>query len=449
MMMSLHAIANTLQVDTHELPDLPISHISTDTRSLQEGDIFLALRGENFDGHAYLQQAIDKGAVAAIVSDVVDLAIPSLRVSDTRKAYGDIAAWYRRQFSIPIIAITGSSGKTSVKEMTASILRQAGNVLATQANYNNDIGVPLTLLQLREAHDFAVIEIGTNHPGEIAYSVNITQPTVAMVNNVGPAHIEFLGSVAGVAKEKSSIYTGLSADGTAVFNLDEAYVEPWRQKFKNLRQVTFSSQQEADIRGQLLTVDAMSRPSFRLSVAGKELTIQCPLPGLHNLQNALAACALTYAIGIDMECMKAGIEAMQSVKGRMQFKTGKAQATIIDDTYNANPASVKAAIDSLSVMPGKNILILGDLGELGEDAPMHLAAIGQYAAEKGLDALYSCGNLSAQASEAFGSAGQHFANQQALADHVLGLLDAEVNCLVKGSRAAGMEAIVDILCGGS
>ena len=421
--------------------DVTFHAVSTDSRTVQAGDLFVALRGERFDGHAYVAECLQRGAAAALVSQPVAGAGSQLVVADTRVALGQLAAYWRSQFAIPLVAVTGSNGKTTVKEMLAAILRAAAGgdatVLATQGNLNNDIGLPMTLLKLRGQHRYAVAEMGMNHAGEIAYLTRLGKPDVALVNNALPAHLEGLGSVEGVARAKGEIFQGLGAGGTAIINADDAYAPLWRELAAPHRIQTFGLEQTADVSAD-----------YQLNADGSEVTLKTPqgsarlhLPaaGLHNVRNALAATAAALAMGVTLEAVVNGLQQFSGAKGRLQRKSGLQGCTVIDDTYNANPASMRAAIDVLAACPGKRVLVLGDMGELGADAELLHAEIGQYARAARLDGLLTLGEMS----RAY--AGERYDTPEQLADALRPQLDNTTTVLVKGSRFMRMERVVALI----
>ena len=421
--------------------DVAFHAVSTDSRTVQAGDLFVALRGERFDGHAYVAECLQRGAAAALVSQQVAGAGSQLVVADTRVALGQLAAYWRSQFAIPLVAVTGSNGKTTVKEMLAAILRAAAGgdaaVLATQGNLNNDIGLPMTLLKLRGQHRYAVAEMGMNHAGEIAYLTRLGKPDVALVNNALPAHLEGLGSVEGVARAKGEIFQGLGAGGTAIINADDAYAPLWRELAAPHRIQTFGLEQTADVSAD-----------YQLNADGSEVTLKTPegsarlhLPaaGLHNVRNALAATAAALAMGVTLVAVVNGLQQFSGAKGRLQRKSGLQGCTVIDDTYNANPASMRAAIDVLAACPGKRVLVLGDMGELGADAEQLHAEIGQYARAARLDGLLTLGEMS----RAY--AGERYDTPEQLADALRPQLDNTTTVLVKGSLFMRMERVVALI----
>jgi UDP-N-acetylmuramoyl-tripeptide--D-alanyl-D-alanine ligase len=432
-------------------PDVDFNAVTTDSRSAGPGELFVALRGERFDGHQFVAQALAQGATAAVVErgTVLPPGASALLVADTRIALGQLAAHWRSRFAIPVVAVTGSNGKTTVKEMLAGILREAispeelaagGEVLATRGNLNNDIGMPLTLLSLRAAHRYAVIEMGMNHPGEIACLTRIARPDVALINNAHAAHLEGLENVGQVARAKGEIFEGLDAGGIAVINADDAYAELWRGLAGSHGVVDFGVEHPAQVTGR-----------YKLGVHGSELALHTPqgdcpvqlqVPGMHNVRNALAAAAAAVALGVANEAIAAGLAGFAGVKGRLQRKPGLHGATLIDDTYNANPGSVRAAIAVLAAAPGKRLLVLGDMGELGPEAEALHRQIGETAKQAGVDMLFALGDLSRFAAGSFGAGGRHFERIQELLAEVENLLEPDVTVLVKGSRFMQMERVV-------
>ena len=444
MRLSEAAIATQGQVIGQ---DVLFTSVGSDSRALTPGQLFVALRGEHFDGHAYAQSCLDRGAAAAMVSaDQGDLSAAIL-VKDTRLALGELAAHWRNKFSIPLAAITGSNGKTTVKEMLASILRVAtgddDSVLATQGNLNNDIGLPLTLLKLRAQHRYAVVEMGMNHAGEIRYLTRIGRPTVALVNNATVAHLGGLGTVEAVALAKGEIFEGLAADGIAVINVDDSFAPLWKLLAAPHPIMTFGLDYSADVSADYrLDADASH---MQIKTPQGEAEFHLAVAGSHNVRNALAAATAALAMGISLAAITAGLAGFAGVKGRLQHKTGLNGARVIDDTYNANPASMKAAIDVLAAQTGKKLLVLGDMGELGADAAQLHAEIGSYAKLAGIAALYALGDLSRETATAFGAGAQHYDAPEALAAQLMAQMDANAVVLVKGSRFMRMERVVTLI----
>ena len=440
MMMRLSDVAHMTHGQLVGL-DVAFDAVSTDSRNIRPGDLFIALRGERFDGHDYAVDCMGRGAVAAVVSGLVEGVASQVLVGDTRIALGELAAGWRNRFSIPLAAVTGSNGKTTVKEMLAAILRAAAGeddaVLATQGNLNNDIGLPMTLLKLHAGHRYAVAEMGMNHAGEIGYLTAIARPTVALVNNALPAHLEGLGSVEGVARAKGEIFSGLAADGVAIINADDAFAPLWQQLAMPHRVVTFGLEQAAEVSAEYqLRHDATD---LKLKTPQGEIVVTLPAAGLHNVRNALAATAAALAMGVLPDAVQAGLQGFSGAKGRLQRKTGQQGCVVIDDTYNANPASMRAAIDVLAACPGQRILVLGDMGELGADALQMHQAVGRYAADAGLQGLLTLGEMS----RAYG--GQVFETPEALVAALQPQLNAQTTVLVKGSRFMRMERVVALL----
>jgi UDP-N-acetylmuramoyl-tripeptide--D-alanyl-D-alanine ligase len=420
------------------------SGVGTDTRSLASGDLFIALRGERFDGHAFLAVAAAAGAAAAMVDRryTGQSALPSVVVEDTKRALGDLARHWRARFSPELIAITGSNGKTTVKEMIAAILRRhagAEAVLATEGNLNNEIGVPLTLLKMRQSHRCCAIELGMNHKGEIAYLAGIVRPTVALVNNAQREHLEFMRSVEEVAEENASLYDALPGSGVAVVNADDAHAAYFRRRAGTRRVVDFGIEGGA-VTGRY----ALGRLSseIRIRTPAGEADATLAIPGLHNVRNALASAACAHAAGIAPQWIAEGLTAFRPYTGRLQVRQAKSGATLIDDSYNANPDSVRAAIDVLAGCPAPTVLILGDMGEVGEHGAEFHREVGAYARSKGISQLLAVGDATRHAVEAFGDAGRHFERLEDLISSVSG-----TTLLVKGSRFMKMERVVAALTG--
>ncbi|MCR4298437.1 MAG: UDP-N-acetylmuramoyl-tripeptide--D-alanyl-D-alanine ligase [Gallionella sp.] len=435
--------------------DVRFAAVSTDSRKIKAGDLFIALRGEHFDGYEFIAQAAQGGAVASVVNADSYEAHPSvlgsqssvLVVTDTRLALGRLAAYWRKQFDIPLVAITGSNGKTTAKEMLASILRKAsGNeeaVLATQGNLNNDIGMPLTLLQLNAQHRYAVIEMGMNHPGEIDYLTHIACPDVALITNASGAHLEGLGSVEAVARAKGEIFAGLKQRGTAVINADDDNAPLWRTLVGSHPLLEFGLSRQADVTGQWQPQD--TGLYLDAHTPSGDFSADLQVPGAHNACNALAATAAAIVLNVPLETIAAGLEKFGGVAGRLQRKAARHGATLIDDTYNANPASLRAAIGVLAQADGRRVLVLGDMGELGDNAAAFHAGIGSEARRAGIEKLYALGELSRNAVRAFGNGAQHFGRIEDLQKALEDELDADTTVLVKGSRFMKMERVVQYL----
>jgi UDP-N-acetylmuramoyl-tripeptide--D-alanyl-D-alanine ligase len=423
--------------------DASFSHVSTDTRTLRPGDLFVALHGPSFDGHQFLAQAARNGACAVMVAHEAITALPQLVVGDTRAALGRLAALWREQCTVPLVAVTGSNGKTTTKAMIAAILRQRGQVLATRGNLNNEIGVPLTLLELQDRHQFAVVEMGANHAGEIAVLTGWAKPDVAVITNAAAAHLEGFGSIDGVARAKGEIFSGLGADGVAVINADDPYAGIWYQCAAHARVMTFGLQQAADVWAHWEPRGGGSR--LQLHTGAGEVELELPLPGRHNVMNALAAVAAALAAGAELADVSRGLPTLAAEAGRLQARTGPGGIQVYDDTYNANPASLAAALQVLAAADGCKWLVLGDMAELGGDAASLHEQAGRLARDAGVERLYALGELSRRAVSAFGRGARHFDRWQKLAEAVRADWHAPGAVLVKGSRSMHMERVVEAL----
>ncbi|MBL8427730.1 MAG: UDP-N-acetylmuramoyl-tripeptide--D-alanyl-D-alanine ligase [Dechloromonas sp.] len=427
--------------------DVTVEGVSTDTRAIAKGALFIALAGERFDAHDFLDQAMAAGAGALLVADAGKLpaGVSAVVVDDTRLALGRLAAAWRARFALPVIAVTGSNGKTTTKEMIAAILKAAHGaaVLSTRGNLNNDIGLPLTLLGLSAAHRAAVIEMGMNHPGEIAYLAPIGAPTVALVTNAQRAHLEGMGDLDEVAREKGAIFSGLPAEGVAVINADDSYAGYWRGVAAGRPVRSFAIDGAADVVGKVRQHGLET--AIDLSAPEGEVHIALRIPGRHNAGNAVAAAAACLAAGVPLAAVAAGLESFSGVKGRLQRRAGKLGAEILDDTYNANPDSVRAGIDVLASTIGRKLLILGDMGEIGEACAQYHDEIGGYAKSQGVDLLFALGEATKAAVRNFGDGARHFCHVDKLiaaADKELG---PDTTVLVKGSRFMKMERVADAL----
>ncbi|MDP9506065.1 UDP-N-acetylmuramoyl-tripeptide--D-alanyl-D-alanine ligase [Pseudomonas protegens] len=430
--------------------DVRFSGVSIDSRAIQAGQLFVALTGPRFDGHDYLNEVAGKGAVAALVErEVPDSTLPQLLVKDTRLALGQLGALNRGAFTQPVAAVTGSSGKTTVKEMLASILRTRGPVLATRGNLNNDLGAPLTLLELAPEHTAAVIELGASRIGEIAYTVAMTRPHVAIINNAGTAHVGEFGGPEKIVEAKGEILEGLDSAGIAVLNLDDKAFPIWKTRAAGRQVLSFAlDNSAADFHASDIGRDARGCPSFTLHSPKGVDRVQLNLLGTHNVANALAAAAAAHAMGVSLFGIVTGLNAVQPVKGRTVAQLAKNGMRVIDDTYNANPTSMCAAVDILAGFSGRTVLVLGDIGELGEWAEQGHREVGAYAAGK-VSALYAVGPMMAHAVAAFGEHARHFASQADLIAALDVEQDPNTTILIKGSRSAVMENIVAALCGSS
>lgn len=429
--------------------DVGFERVSTDTRSLAAGDLFVALSGPNFDGNRFVEQAQANGACAAVVSAFQPSALPQLRVSDTRLALGQLGALNRQRFSGPVVAITGSSGKTSVKEMLAEVLRGRGAVHATRGNLNNEIGVPLTLLALGEQHRYGVIELGASGPGEIAYTVGLAAPQVAILNNAGGAHLEGFGSLQGVVRAKGEIFDGLAAGGTGIVNRDDPHASVWLQQLSALsgrRVLTFSlNSAEADLFASHCEVDASGCYRFVLNTHQAQVPVALGVIGQHAVANALAAAAAALALGFELEEIAAGLNRFKGVAGRLRVMRGIEGSRLIDDSYNANPDSVKAAIRVLADLSGSRVLVLGNMAELGDDTIALHAEVGLYARQLGIEQLIAVGELAANAAAGFGDGAEVFSDCAAAASWLAARITHDSVVLVKGSRSSHMEDVVTTL----
>jgi len=447
--MTLTQAANAIGAN-YKGEDVMLHGVSTDTRTLEAGQLFIALKGPNFDGHDYIIQALEKGAVASMVSESHEQC-SEIQVEDTRLGLGQLAKVWREQLEFPVIAVTGSNGKTTVKEMLASICKQetgtADKVLSTKGNLNNDIGMPLTLLQLGRHHEYAVIEMGANHSGEIKYLSEIAKPDIAVITNAGAAHLEGFGSLEGVARAKGEVFTSLGDDATAIVNADDAFCSLWLDMIKKtsdkIKIVTFALNNNADVTA-----------NWNMSSEGSKLEVKTPhgqfnvalaLLGEHNIMNALAAVAAAIAAGISIRAIQQGLNTMQAIPGRLELKAGMNGSRIIDDTYNANPSSLSVAIHVLKTFPGSHYLALGDMGELGTDAIGIHQRAGEEAKREGISQLYTIGTMARAAAKTFGSNADAFEEHHVAVNKIKNDLDSNVTLLVKGSRLSHMERVVDAL----
>jgi UDP-N-acetylmuramoyl-tripeptide--D-alanyl-D-alanine ligase len=433
--------------------DVECSAVSIDSRTLPRGALFVALRGHNFDGHEFITAARDQGAAAAMVQRPVAQILPLIHVDDTRSALGRLAGEWRVRHDIPVVAVTGSNGKTTVKEMIAAILAQRGEVLATQGNLNNDIGVPLTLLRLCDAHRYAVIEMGANHPGEIDYVARMTRPGVAVVTNAGAAHLEGFGSLEGVARAKGELFTALGADGVAVVNADDRFAPLWEELIGARPVMRFGLEQDADVSvvagTERMEVGDTLAMAFTMRTPAGDIPIRMQLCGRHNLLNACAAAAAAVAVGAAAADIQRGLASLRAVKGRLQLVVVAPGVRMLDDTYNANPTSLRAALQVLAGTPGEKILVLGDMAELGTGAEGLHGDMGEEARAAGVDHLLTLGELTRFTTQRFGTGARHFSTQAELIAALRALVGtragAVVTIVVKGSRRMAMEQVVAAL----
>lgn len=448
MNLSLNEITQAVQGQAMG-EDLPISGIGIDTRTLKSGDLYVAIKGLQFDGHDFCGKAEQAGARALLVSKTIDSPLPQILVADTRLALAELAGYWRKTLPVKVAGVTGSNGKTSVKEMIAAIFATQGNTLYTQGNLNNDIGVPLTLLRLDETHQYAVIEMGANHPGEIAFTSRYAQADVSVITNVGPAHIEGFGDIPGVAAAKGEIFENLPPHGVAILNRDDRFYDFWLQeKVGGRKSVSFGFAAAADIRAENIQsrLDEQGfSTQFDLLTQSSRQTMQLNLAGEHNVKNALAAAAVAMQFGIDLPAIKRGLEQMQPVTGRMQPIVGRKGNIVIDDTYNANPASLKAALDAVGKSLQPVWLVLGAFGELGPDSPAIHAELGEMIKASPVKQLFATGELAKYTVDAFGEGGRFFDSQAALIDSLNQTVTGKETLLIKGSRAQKMERVVAAL----
>jgi UDP-N-acetylmuramoyl-tripeptide--D-alanyl-D-alanine ligase len=432
--------------------DGPYTEVVSDSRTLQSGQLFVALKGPNFNGRDFLAAALTAGAAGAVVDQAQPLTLPQIVVADTQTALTRAAGRWRANFHGPLIGVAGSNGKTTAKEMTAAILAAAGACLATRGNLNNHIGVPLTLLRLTNEHRFAVIEMGANHPGEVAALAEVARPSIGLITNAGAEHLEGFGSLEGVARAEGEMVAGLPPTGTAIINADDEFAALWRG-LTRAQVVTFGVRERADFRASEVRTELAAtglRTRFRLHSPAGGTAIELALAGAHNIANALAAAAAAASAGATLTHIAAGLSAMRAVPGRLQFKRSKSGAWLIDDSYNANPSSMRAAIEVLASLEGRRWLALGDMAELGQYAPAAHAEIGEFARAAGIERLYATGELMHRAVDSFGAGAQWFADASVLTHALTRALTSagpEVRLLIKGSRFNRLERLVDALTG--
>lgn len=426
--------------------DREISTFSTDTRTLTGGELFIALSGAHFNGNRFAADAAARGAVAVVVSEEqAGLRVPQVVVDDTHEALGRIAHAWRQQFDIVSVAMTGSAGKTTTKEFMASIFTEMGPTLATLGNKNNDIGVPLTLFRLNRSHQYGVFELGANHVGEIAYTSALVEPQAVVITNVGTAHLEGFGSREGIARAKGEIYGGLVKGGIACINLDDEFAPYWISLNQGRQQLHFSMEKKADLWVDNVRMAHSGCYAFDLHVGSRSISIELQMLGRHNVSNALAAAALAHACHVPLDKVAAGLARTRPAPGRLNVHLPLPSCRVIDDSYNANPSSMKAAIDVLAEMPGRRVLVVGDMGELGAATETGHHEVGEYARMKKIDALYTVGQYSQFTAAGFGAEAHVYADQQALIGELEKELETVVTLLVKGSRSAHMETVVNAL----
>ncbi|GLQ93047.1 UDP-N-acetylmuramoyl-tripeptide--D-alanyl-D-alanine ligase [Dyella acidisoli] len=442
-MMQLSAIAMWTHGRLHGV-DVSVTGIAIDSRKIKPGDLFVAFKGEHVDGHNYLADAKARGAVAALVEHRVEGDLPQVEVQSSELALGDLASAVRAQRNARVIGITGSNGKTTVKTLAASILSRHGRTHVNTGSYNNEIGLPLTLLWMPEDTEYAVLEMGAGKPGDIDYLAAIARPDIGLVNLIAPAHLERMGTIEMVAETKGALYRALPADGVAVVNADDAFASFFMGLAGGRRVLRFGLDHKADVGAEILE-QRVDGSRFVLSTPHGDAEVQLPLPGRHNIANALAASSIALALDVPLDTIVAGLEQASAVEGRLKRIAMPDGWTLIDDSYNANPSSMYAAIDTLALASGERWLVLGDMAELGADARALHAGVGRHARQQGIHRLFAVGPLNAAAVEAFGEGATHFADKAKLIDALRAQVHAGVTCLIKGSHSAGMEHVVTAL----
>ena len=442
MIDTLSAAARSMNGVLHG-QDLQFSGVSTDTRSIRNGELFFALQGPNFDGHDYVNKAKANGAAGAVVSRLLKDDLAQIQVDDARLALGRFGAAWRNSKNVKVVGITGSNGKTTLKELVAACLNTRAPTLATQGNLNNDIGMPLMLTRIRDEHEFAVLEMGANHAGEIAYLVALAKPDVVVLTNAGAAHLEGFGSIEGVARAKGEILQAEDRPDYAVLNADDDYYPYWASLVEDVKTLSFGFSASADIRADEIVASA-SGSRFRLHLPKTSVSVTLPLAGVHNVRNACAAAAVATAFDIGGQQIKLALESVTPVKGRLQPLDGVNGCTLFDDSYNANPLSVSAAAEFLASLDGKSWLVLGDMKELGAGAKELHREVGASARTSGIDRLFALGDLSKHCVEGFGEGATWYPDIDALLRD-LGEAGSTTNILVKGSRSMRMERVVDAL----
>lgn len=443
MTMTLSDAAENMNGVLHG-EDRRFEGVSTDTRTLRGGELFFALQGPNFDGCDYVGIARQNGAAGAVVPRPVADDIAQITVEDTRQALGRFAAAWRDGQEATVIGVTGSNGKTTLKELINACLQQQAPTLATQGNLNNDIGMPLMLTRIAAEHRYAVLEMGANHAGEIAYLTSLAKPDVVVITNAAAAHLEGFGSVEGVSRAKGEILQGEDRPSVAVLNADDKYFDYWSSLVTDVRTLSFGFSPDADVRAEDIET-GIEHSRFTLCLPGEQVSIRLPLAGIHNVRNACAAAAVAHALGTGADAVRTALEGVSPVSGRLQPLRGSNGATLFDDTYNANPLSVMVAAEFLAQLSGKSWLVLGDMKELGDDAAAMHREVGEAVRQRGIDRLFGLGELSRNTVEGFGEHGSWFGSIDALVDELSATLTDSVNLLVKGSRSMRMERVVDAL----
>jgi UDP-N-acetylmuramoyl-tripeptide--D-alanyl-D-alanine ligase len=440
--MKLSTFADYLGLEYSE--DVEFSQVKIDSRRVVPGDLFVAFPGQKVDGHDYALAAVQQGAVAILAQKPLrNLHVPVLVVPDCAQALTIAAKAYRQTWRMKVLALTGSNGKTSVKEMLGSIIPEPR--FCSMGNFNNQLGVPINILNVHPTSKYAIFELGANHRGDITHTASLVQPDIALINNIGPAHLQGFGSIEGVAVAKGEIYQSLGTNGIAVVNDDDQYAHFWDAHLVDKRVIRFSCEREKEVWASGLLVDAAGCFQFELHIVHQSQKLHLKVPGKHQVHNALAAASMAYAAGIELSTIVAGLEKFTGVGGRLNIKIGFNQSTVIDDTYNANLASVKAGLEYLSQRPGEKILVIGDLGELGDYEQSQHAEIGKIAKQLGINQLLAVGQKTTHCVEAFGIGASHFTTRELLINYLKKVLNNQVSVLVKGSRSARMEEIVQQL----
>ena len=424
--------------------DGQFSGISTDTRTIREGELFFALQGPNFDGSDYVRAAREAGAAGAVVGKHVNADISQITVDDAKAALGRFGAVWRNEHDVTVIGVTGSNGKTTLKELIAACLSRKAPTLATHGNLNNDIGMPLMLARIDASHRYAVLEMGANHAGEIAYLTALARPDVVVITNAGAAHLEGFGSIKGVSRAKGEILEGEKRPQVAVLNADDRYFDYWVERVSDTRCISFGFTETANVRADNIE-PAPDNTTFTLHLGDESTAVVLPLVGIHNVRNACAAAAVAHALEIGLDDIRAALEGVNPVGGRLQPLRGINEATLFDDSYNANPLSVDAAAEFLASLPGESWLVLGDMKELGDDAAELHREVGEAARASGVNRLFAYGDLAASAAEGFGEHASWYASLDALVDELCEGMSSDVTVLVKGSRSMHMERVVDAL----
>ena len=424
--------------------DRTFAGVSTDTRTIRKGELFFALQGPNFDGRDYVSVARKAGAAGAVVAGAVDDRLPQIVVDDAKAALGEFGAAWRSQFDATVIGITGSNGKTTLKELVAACLSQVAKTLATQGNLNNDIGMPLMLSRIDASHRYVVLEMGANHAGEIGYLAALANPDVVTITNAGSAHLEGFGSVRGVSRAKGEILQNASRPAVAVLNADDMYFDYWSSLVTDVRSLSFGLGEHADVRADGIVAGARGS-DFNLRIGDTSAPVSLPLAGIHNVRNACAAAAIAHALDVDLDAIRTGLESVNPVGGRLEPLGCINGATLFDDSYNANPISVVAAAEFVASLPGESWLVLGDMKELGDDAAELHREVGEAVRASGVSRLFAYGDLASNAAQGFGEHASWYASVDALVDELSDDLRAGVNVLVKGSRSMRMERVVDAL----